>query len=86
MNDPQRVGDRSLAVIGFGEAGRILAGGLYASGLFDVCAYDILVHEPAARGSMLAAAVERHVTMAETHAESSAMYRPTWPAPLAITV
>jgi len=70
MNDQTRIDDRSLAVIGFGEAGRILAGGLAASGRFDVCAYDILVHDPAARGSLLTAAVERHVTMAESHGEA----------------
>jgi 3-hydroxyisobutyrate dehydrogenase-like beta-hydroxyacid dehydrogenase len=70
MNEETRIDDRSLAVIGFGEAGRILAGGLCASGHFDVCAYDILVHDAAARGAMLAAAVERHVTMAETHGEA----------------
>lgn len=70
MNDQTRIDDRSLAVIGFGEAGRILAGGLCASGHFDVCAYDILVDDPAARGPLLAAAVERHVTMAESHAEA----------------
>jgi 3-hydroxyisobutyrate dehydrogenase-like beta-hydroxyacid dehydrogenase len=70
MNDQRRLDERSLAVIGFGEAGRILAGGLCASGRFDVCAYDILVHDPAARGSMLTAAVERHVTMAESHREA----------------
>ena len=70
MNDQTRIDDRNLAVIGFGEAGRILAGGLRASGHFDVCAYDILIHDPAARGPLLAAAVERHVTMAESHAEA----------------
>jgi len=70
MADAQRIDDRSVAVIGFGEAGRILAAGLQASGRFDVCAYDILVHEPAARGPMLSAAVERHVTMAESHREA----------------
>jgi 3-hydroxyisobutyrate dehydrogenase-like beta-hydroxyacid dehydrogenase len=59
--------DRRLAVIGFGEAGRILAAGLAASGRFDVSAYDILVHDPAARGAMLAAAVERRVSMADSH-------------------
>lgn len=59
--------DRRLAVIGFGEAGRILAAGLAASGRFDVSAYDILVHDPAARGTMLAAAVERRVSMADSH-------------------
>ena len=70
MNDRTRIDDRNLAMIGFGEAGRILAGGLRASGHFDVCAYDILIHDPAARGALLAAAVERHVTMAESHAEA----------------
>jgi 3-hydroxyisobutyrate dehydrogenase-like beta-hydroxyacid dehydrogenase len=70
MNDQRRIDDRSVAVIGFGEAGRILAGGLRACGHFDVCTYDVLVHDAAARGSMLTAAVERHVTMAETHGEA----------------
>jgi 3-hydroxyisobutyrate dehydrogenase-like beta-hydroxyacid dehydrogenase len=70
MTDNPRIDDRSLAVIGFGEAGRILAGGLRASGRFDVCAYDILVHEPARRSALLAAAVERHVTMAESNREA----------------
>ena len=70
MNDQARIDNRSLAVIGFGEAGRILAGGLRASGHFDVCAYDILIRDPAARGAMLAAAVERQVTMAESHGEA----------------
>lgn len=70
MTDNPRIDDRSLAVIGFGEAGRILAGGLRASGCFDVCAYDILVHDPARRGALLAAAVERHVTMAESNREA----------------
>jgi 3-hydroxyisobutyrate dehydrogenase-like beta-hydroxyacid dehydrogenase len=70
MIDNPRIDDRSVAVIGFGEAGRILAGGLRASGRFDVCAYDILVDDPARRGAMLAAAVERHVTMAESHREA----------------
>ena len=67
MSQPTRLDDRRLAVIGFGEAGRILAGGLAASRLFDVSAYDILVQDPAARGAMLAAASERRVTMADTH-------------------
>jgi 3-hydroxyisobutyrate dehydrogenase-like beta-hydroxyacid dehydrogenase len=70
MTDPRRIDERSLAVIGFGEAGRILAGGLHASGRFDVCAYDILVRDPEARGPIIAAAVERHVTMAESHREA----------------
>ncbi|MEO8675309.1 MAG: DUF1932 domain-containing protein [Casimicrobiaceae bacterium] len=70
MNDHSPITDRSLAMIGFGEAGRILAGGLRASGRFDVCAYDILIHEPAARGPMLSAAVERQVTMAESNREA----------------
>ncbi len=70
MTEQMRIDDRSLAVIGFGEAGRILASGLRASGRFDVCAYDILVHDPAARGSLLGAAVERHVTMAESNGEA----------------
>jgi 3-hydroxyisobutyrate dehydrogenase-like beta-hydroxyacid dehydrogenase len=67
MNQTTRLDDRRVAVIGFGEAGRILAGGLAASRLFDVCAYDILVHDPVARVGMLAAAAERRVTMAESH-------------------
>ena len=70
MNDHPPNTDRSLAVIGFGEAGRILAAGLRASGRFDVCAYDILVREPAARGPMVSAAVERQVTMAESNREA----------------
>ena len=70
MNDPRRIDERSLAVIGFGEAGRILAGGLASSGRFDVCAYDILVDDAQARGALIAAAVERHVTMAESHREA----------------
>ena len=70
MNDQRRIDERSLAVIGFGEAGRILAGGLAASGRFDVCAYDILVHDAKARGVLIAAAVEHHVTMAESHREA----------------
>ena len=70
MSDPKRIDERSLAVIGFGEAGRILAAGLQGSGRFDVCAYDILIHDPAVRGALLTAAVERRVTMAETHREA----------------
>jgi len=70
MNDHPPITDRSLAVIGFGEAGRILAAGLRASGRFDVCAYDILVREAAARGPMVSAAVERQVTMAESNREA----------------
>src|SRR5439155_1141767 len=71
---PRGTGDEAAGGDGnrrhFGEPGRILAGGLAASGRFDVCAYDILVHDPAARGSLLTAAVERHVTMAESHGEA----------------
>jgi 3-hydroxyisobutyrate dehydrogenase-like beta-hydroxyacid dehydrogenase len=68
MSDhPAQIDDRRLAIIGFGEAGRILGGGLAASGLFEVSAYDILVQNAAARGAMLAAAAERGVTMADTH-------------------
>jgi 3-hydroxyisobutyrate dehydrogenase-like beta-hydroxyacid dehydrogenase len=72
MNAPSRsaeppVDDRHLAVIGFGEAGRILAGGLAASGRFDVSSYDILIHDGAARAAMMAAAAERGVAMTETH-------------------
>ena len=70
MSDQRPIDERSLAVIGFGEAGRILAGGLHASGRFDVCVYDILVGDPGARGPLIAAAVERHVTMAESHREA----------------
>ena len=46
------------------------AAGLRASGRFDVCAYDILVREAAARGPMVSAAVERQVTMAESNREA----------------
>jgi 3-hydroxyisobutyrate dehydrogenase-like beta-hydroxyacid dehydrogenase len=67
MSHATSLDDRRLAMIGFGEAGRILAAGLAASGRFDVSAYDILVHDPAARDALLAAAAERRVTMAETH-------------------
>ena len=70
MNESERIDDRNLAVIGFGEAGRILAAGLAASGRFDVCAYDILVHDPSVRGALLTASVERRVTMAESHREA----------------
>ena len=70
MNESERIDDRNLAVIGFGEAGRILAAGLEASGRFDVCAYDILVHDPSVRGALLTASVERRVTMAESHREA----------------
>lgn len=68
----QQIEDRRLAVIGFGEAGRILAGGLVASGRFEVSAYDILVRDPAARVAMFAAAAERRVTMAESHRDAIA--------------
>ena len=67
MSQPTRLDDRRLAFIGFGEAGRILAGGLASSGQFDVSAYDILVHDPGARDAMRTAAAERGVTMADTH-------------------
>jgi len=67
MSHATSLDDRRLAVVGFGEAGRILAAGLAASGRFDVSAYDILVHDPAARESMLAAAAERRVTFVDSH-------------------
>ena len=67
MTHAMPVDDRRLAMIGFGEAGRILAAGLAAAGRFEVSAYDILVHDAAARESMLAAAAERQVMMSETH-------------------
>jgi 3-hydroxyisobutyrate dehydrogenase-like beta-hydroxyacid dehydrogenase len=67
MSHSPPIDDRRLAVIGFGEAGRILGAGLAASGHFDVSAFDILVRDPAGRGPMLAAAAERNVTMAESH-------------------
>jgi 3-hydroxyisobutyrate dehydrogenase-like beta-hydroxyacid dehydrogenase len=72
MSEPHSINDRRLAVIGFGEAGRILAGELATSGHFDVSAYDILVHDPSARAAMRAAAAERSVTMAETHRDAIA--------------
>ncbi len=67
MSHATSLDDRRLAVIGFGEAGRILAAGLAASGRFDVSAYDILVHDPTTRESMLAAAAERRVTIVDSH-------------------
>ena len=72
MTAQRTLDDKRLAVIGFGEAGRILAAGLAASGRFDVSAYDILVGDAAGRGPMLAAAAERNVTMAESHREAIA--------------
>lgn len=72
MTAQRTLDDRRLAMIGFGEAGRILAAGLAASGRFDVSAYDILVGDAAGRGPMLAAAAERNVTMAESHREAIA--------------
>jgi len=64
----QRIDERRIAVIGFGEAGRILAAGWAASGRFDVSAWDILMHDTVARDGMLAAAQERNVAMATSHA------------------
>ncbi len=72
MNETAHLDDRRLAVIGFGEAGRVLAAGLAATGRFDVSAYDILVRDPAGRGPMLAAAAERSVAMKESHRDAIA--------------
>ena len=72
MDTRQHIDERRLAVIGFGEAGRILAAGWQASGLFDVSAYDILLDDAAARPPMLAAAEQRRVRMAPTHAKAIA--------------
>lgn len=63
-NEPRR---RRLAVIGFGEAGRILAAGWRASGRFDVTAYDIKLDDPAEREAMRAAAATRQVRMLASH-------------------
>ena len=38
---------RRIAMIGLGEAGRLFAKGLLASGLFDVAGYDALLEDPA---------------------------------------
>jgi 3-hydroxyisobutyrate dehydrogenase-like beta-hydroxyacid dehydrogenase len=70
MKEQRRIDDRRLAVIGFGEAGRILAGGFAASGRFDVSVYDILVNDSAARDAMLAAAAQAGVAMAASHREA----------------
>jgi 3-hydroxyisobutyrate dehydrogenase-like beta-hydroxyacid dehydrogenase len=72
MKAAQRIDERRIAVIGFGEAGRILGAGWAASGRFDVSAYDILIHDPATRDAMLAAAKDGGVAMAESHREAIA--------------
>ncbi len=56
---------KRIAVVGFGEAGGILAEDLARAGL-DVAAYDILFDSPAARDAMFAKARAAHVRAATT--------------------
>ena len=61
---------RRLALIGFGEAGRILGGAWAQSGAFDVVAYDILVDASDTRDALRAQAQERGVAMAASSHEA----------------
>lgn len=54
---------RRVAIIGFGEAGRILAADLGASGVFDSVAYDVLLDNADTREAMMAAARASQVAM-----------------------
>jgi len=63
---------RRLALIGFGEAGRILGGAWARSGAFDVVGYDILVDAPASRDAMRAEAQTRGVALAASALEAVA--------------
>ena len=66
------IDERRLALIGFGEAGRIFGAGLAASKRFDVVTYDLLLDAPdaAAREGLRAAAQERGVGIARSTAEA----------------
>ncbi len=66
------IDERRLALIGFGEAGRIFGAGLAASKRFDVVTYDLLLDTPdaAAREGLRAAAQERGVGIARSTAEA----------------
>ncbi len=48
----EAISPAKVALIGFGEAGGMLAGGLAASGRFSVAVYDILTGEPAGAEAM----------------------------------
>ncbi len=54
-----------IAIVGFGEAGRILGNDLAARGL-DVSTFDILLHSKESRDAMLAKARESKVRAAES--------------------
>lgn len=60
---------QKFALIGFGEAGSILAEDLVAAGR-DVVMYDILLDSPASRGPMLEKAARVRVRSAATFAEA----------------
>jgi 3-hydroxyisobutyrate dehydrogenase-like beta-hydroxyacid dehydrogenase len=60
---------RSVALIGFGEAGTILGADLAKQGL-RVATYDILLDSPGTRAAMLARAEAAGVTPRDTHAEA----------------
>jgi 3-hydroxyisobutyrate dehydrogenase-like beta-hydroxyacid dehydrogenase len=62
--------ERRVALIGFGEAGRIIGAGLAASKRFDVVAYDLLLDDPCTREGMCAAASERGVLACGSTAEA----------------
>ncbi|HSQ80664.1 MAG TPA: DUF1932 domain-containing protein [Casimicrobiaceae bacterium] len=64
--------ERRLALIGFGEAGRIFGAGIAASKRFDVVTYDLLLDAPDAhiRDALRAAAQERGVAVAASPAEA----------------
>ena len=66
------IDERRLALIGFGEAGRIFGAGLAASGRFDVVTYDLLLDAPdaPAREGLRAAAQQRGVGIARSTAEA----------------
>jgi len=62
----------SIAFIGFGEAGGLLATGLLACGAEDVATYDILIDDPATAGKHKKKAADIGVTAAISPAEAVA--------------
>ena len=61
--------EKNVAIIGFGEAGSILAADLVKQGLL-VSDYDILVHDQARREGLLLKAKQAGVTLSESTAEA----------------
>ncbi len=66
-NDPNRI-----ALIGFGEVGRIFAQGFVASGRHSVAAYDILLDEAATAAPLRAAAAAAGATACDSAAAAAA--------------